>query len=290
MGKKIEDLRPRLGLLTALEAQLNVEQVLKERHWNNAVTVSEENPYPLAPADMVRKREVDQDSYERWTYLFTRDCKGIMLPEIPIIAGEPGFPKGPRGLVVGGAGLLRDLEEWLEEAQASQFSTITIVDCSSKPCDKALEFIEKHSLVSAKVLYKELEDAWDDGSIDDRNTLMYYCGQFVQNQDRAAKDRMLEHFGRFLRMETIPGVLGRRVYLLHPLGEENPYDLVEWNNTVPYTLQELHDPLKKGFDGPVLMKVIGKHHFFGHQWYTFFRISADPKFFRISSRLEADAA
>jgi len=122
----------------------------------------------------------------------------------------------------------------------------------------------------------EVIEAWaPDGFIGEQaeeETLFYYAGNFIQIQDKPTKDLMLKHLGAFLAKPTNEEktAFRRRVYLLHPLGEDNPPDKVKWRRTTPYTIDELRAPFEEGFGGPLKIEVVAneKHKYFDHQTYS----------------------
>lgn len=242
-----------------------------EVYWDRTLTLSEENPFPLAPSDKVESGEVNAESYLEQNKLLTNVSNEIMVLELNHIVKESGFAAGPTGIEVLGAGLLRDLL-WLCHACISEFSPISIRDSSVVACANALNFLEEHSLSDIRLDHVEIESAWKNAQIDDLETILYYAGQFIQNQDQKAKDRIMKHFGKFLKIPNNEGVLCRRVYLLHPFVEDNPLTRVVWRNTTPYSREELLTPLEKGFGGKVEMEIIGQHNYF-HQLYSFVRLS-----------------
>lgn len=237
----------------------------REAYWDNVLAVSKENKYPLAPPDLVRGGMMDTKSYCRQNALLEEKSVTVMSRELSCIAGEPGFGDGPRGIQILGAGLLRDLA-WLANAEELQF-WIKILDCSRVACSRARMFVKKHSLHATTVSRVEVTHGWE---ISDCSSLIVYAGQFIQNLDDTEKDHVMEEFGRFLA-----GDRRRRVYLLHPRGEDNPSEEVEWRNTVPYTDLELLTPVEKGFGGRVAMDIIGTHEYF-HQRYSFIRFAPHP--------------
>ena len=249
--------------------------VLETKNWDATLTPSRTNPYPLAPPDIVEAGEVNDDSYTAENMRLSIAAENVMRPELTHIAGEPGFvgPDAPCGLEILGAGLLRDIECWLPHAVRLGFHPVCVTDSSIVACGNVENFIEKSNLVSISPCHMDVETAWREGAIQDENTLVYYGGQFIQNQKQRAKDRMMKHFGRFIKMPTPDGCFRRRVYLLHARGEDNPPDRVRWRNTIPWMDEELRTPLERGFGGPALMEVIATHWYW-HQLYSFFRISA----------------
>ncbi len=246
----------------------------QDAYWNNSLTQSETNPYPLAPVDKVKAGKITKRSYEKRNELLKKRSALVMIPELVEIAGEKGFSEGPQGMEILGAGLHRDLE-FLRDPVIGLYSPVGITDNSSVACAGAEAFANTCNTLIG-VCQSEIEEAWQQGFIDEEVILVYYAGMFVQNQDREKKNRIMERFGRFIKIPAPPdGRLRRRVYLLHARGEDNPPEKVEWKNTVPYFDHELRAPLEGGFGGPIAMEIIAQHWYW-HQRYSFLRLSA-PK-------------
>lgn len=237
-------------------------------YWDDVLTPSDENPFPLASKSAAKAGVVNSVSYKRQNRRMMFRSMKVMVPQILRMKEEPGFGEDPKKIVILGAGLLRDLK-WLINASILGFPVI-ICDASTVACDKAHEFAEEHGLGEIEIIKADIESAWNQGDINEEEVLAYYGGQFIQNLDEEARDRVLEHLGRFLGIPTSGGRLRRRVYLLHARGEDNPPE-VEWRNSIPYKDAELRAPLEKGFGGPVTMEKIGRHRHWD-QVYTFFEI------------------
>jgi hypothetical protein len=238
--------------------------VAPESYWDEVLTEDEEkNPFPLAPSDAVKAGQVDRVSYLNQNTLLAQKSTEVMSMELSGLVLSQDFERGPRKVEVLGAGLMRDLN-WLAIASAMSFE-LALSDSSSVACKNASRFFEDHR-IRATVRHMEVEDVWRKGLIDEENVSFYYAGQFIQNQNDETMERMMRHLGRFLKMSN------RRLYLLHPRGEDNPAGRVHWKNTKPYYDIELKAPVEKGLGGPVRMEVIAKHFYF-HQHYSFFRFS-----------------
>lgn len=268
-SRKEGTLTQNVGLDVGVSSGLLTEQ---QKYWNKALTKSDDNPYPLAPADLVEQGMVTPESYEEATNHFSLVWNKHMCNEINALVQEPGFKNYPKIVEVFGAGFLRDLKEWL--LLLSQVGmNFAITDLSDIACNNCYSFIDTYALSSrSEVRETDVEEAWKSGWIVDEETLFIYAGQFVQNQKTQAKNRILKCIGHWLALRSCEGALFRRFYLLHPLGEENPPELVRWKNTKPYTLNELQKPIEQGFGGPVAFEVVGKDRYFDHQAYTLFRI------------------
>ncbi len=243
-----------------------------EVYWDNTLTPSRENEFPLAPHDEVMAGRVDAVRYKRQNRRLALKSWKVMVPELLGLSESAGFSEGPSRVQICGWGLGRDLE-WIPKIVNAGFQ-VSVCDVSSVACTTCQIFLDRRGVGNVQVITSDLEQAWNNGSIHDEQVLVYYAGQFVQNQSEEEKDTAMEHFGSFLRIPTQNG-LGRRVYLLHARGEDNPPDKVRWRNTIPYSDLELRAPLEKGFGGPVLMEVIARHRYY-HQCYSFLRIGGAP--------------
>ncbi len=244
-------------------------QTAMELYWDNHLTPSDENPYPLAPPDA----NVTPESYIAEEGSLINAGKVVMIPEIARICGEPGFNKGPKGIDVLGAGLLRDLH-WVSYAANMPFSPITIVDSSMVAYYNIRNFVEKYQLHFVDYKHKDVMEAIKCGDILTKETLVVYLSMLAQNMKEGEKSELMQFLGSFLRRPTGKGRRRRRVYLLHPRGEDNPPESVKWRNTIPYFDAELRDPIEKGFGGPVQMDIIAQHMYF-HQKYSFIRFMGE---------------
>lgn len=226
-----------------------------EYNWDQAL----EAEFPLAPRDLLEKGQVTEESYLKAERLLRRFVHLKMRNEL-LRLNNPGMV-----IEVLGPGLFRDLS-WVPNAVRYGYK-VAMTDISRVACILARgELRHKGVLRRVTIRQTSLEAAWESGQIDHDQTIAYYGGQFIQNQDEDTMVMMMEGLGRFLRLP------GRVVWLLHPLGEENDPEEVRWRNTTPYFEKELREPLETGLGGPALMKVIGKHDYFDHQHYTLFRI------------------
>jgi hypothetical protein len=237
----------------------------KESEWDSRLTTSRENPYPLAPKDLVRKGLVTEKIYQNENRKFGRFCRQIMLAELPLLATGDGTAGD---IEVLGAGLSRDLG-WIATAVRYGFG-VAIRDNSLIACQSAIQSIRLQRIIhGVKVTQTEVESGWKSGEIQDAVTSVYYASQFIQVQDKETMHRMMRHLGRFLGLRGKQRVL----YLVHPRGEDNPPEKVEWGKTTPYFDEELRAPLEEGLNGKVLMRGIAEnmHH---HQHYTLFKCTA----------------
>lgn len=264
--------------------ELGVEITQDGYDWDFALSPSEKNPFPLAPPDLVRLGKVDQKSYDAQNNLIGDSAFGVMVPELRVISQEPGFLDGPRRIECLGGGHGRDLRRWLKDPVMGLFLPVGITD-SSKVSKDILEEMKDQEGLPIEVCLANVEEAWGDlRFIDDESTLVYYGHQFIQNQKKRAKDRIMKRLGRFLAMQTPDGQFHRRVYLFHARGEDNAPERVEWRNTIPWENLQLLIPLqigfraglKKGLMASVVMEAIATHWYW-HQCYTWFRLRAVPE-------------
>ncbi len=274
--------RPTMKLLQIQEQNLE-QQIRQEYDWDLILTESPTNPFPLAPKDLVERGEVNEENYIRENAGITAFCAKVMGDELKEMISDPHFGTAPKGMEILGAGLMRDLW-WILKVENDL--KIKIKDKTETAIKNAQKFAKEFELKEKVEIKKiEIEEAWKKGEINEEETIAYYGGQFIQNQDRETMKRMMHHFGEFLKRPSSPP---RRIYLLHPRGEDNPADKVEWSNTTPYTDVDLIVPVEEGFGysdasllsslaegygGKVQMKALGTHNYF-HQKYTLLRIMA----------------
>ena len=228
--------------------------------WDEALLAE----WALAPRDLVDAGQITEELYvTEWRRLnnFVRNTIGGQLPKLG--------GKGMR-IEIPGHGLLRDLP-WVPRAVRMGYE-VGMTDGSLVACFAARIWLRHQSRLSKKesqqvvIRHALIEEAWETGAIDESKTVAYYAGQFIQNQDPDIMHDMMERMGRFV------GLPGRVVWLLHPLGEDNDPEKVQWRHTIPYTEAELREPLEAGLGGKVAMDVLGKHDHY-HQHYTLFRIT-----------------
>lgn len=236
-----------------------------EYNWDKALLMSPENPFPLAPTDLVHKGLVTRALYaqqnKRWQNAWGR----LMILEFQRLARKKGESSRNR-IEIWGSGLSRCLIGWVPHIPT--FFEVGIRDKSLVACAEAMRWVWRLQLGErVKVSHGDLE-SWELFSQkDDGKTVAKYQSQFIQNQPFDVMEDMMRHNGYFLRN---PGTV---VYMIHACGEDNPEDKVEWRNTTPYTVPELRSPLEEGLGGPAEMKVLKKHKYY-HQTYTLFRITA----------------
>jgi len=260
-----------------LETGIRLDQAL-EVYWDNSLTPSKENKYPLAPLDKVKSGEVNPRRYQRRNRSFKADIKKCMKPELVRIRANMDITAEAIGFEFLSAGLGRDVEALVPTLVDLGFpvgvNDVSLVSCNH--CYKILEWCAKSKAQVNDVLVRqtEIEAGWRSGEIKDKTTLVYYLGQMLQNLDPDTKDRVAEHLGQFLRIPVGLGKsAGRVVYILHLRGEDNPPDKVELRNSTPYFDKELRAPIEKGFGGPVVFELVRKINYW-HQVYTLLRVTA----------------
>jgi len=262
------------------QTQEQTQETRQEYDWDSILTKSPKNPFPLAPKDLVEKGEVNEENYNKENAGIRNFCTKVMGEELQNIIRDPDFALAPKGVEILGAGLMRDLW-WI--LKVDKDLKIKIIDKTETAVKNARKFAKDFELKDKVEIKKmELEEAWKKKEINEDETIAYYGGQFIQNQD---EETMKRNFGEFLKL---PSSLGRRIYLLHPRGEDNPFGTVEWRNTIPYrdtelmvpleegfgyTDEQLLAPLERGLGDKVKMEALGTHNYF-HQKYTLLRIMA----------------
>ncbi|MDO8594946.1 MAG: hypothetical protein Q7R93_05580 [bacterium] len=238
---------------------------MNESEWDSRLTTSPDNPFPLAPKDLVRKGLVTERIYQDQNRKFGRFCRRLMLKELPtqeIAIGDELFWE------LLGAGMCRDFG-WIADAVRRGLG-INIRDNSKVACQGTIQFLRSQNIYSGVTVREtEVEFGWEAGEIKDSLTSVYYASQFIQVQDRETMQRMLRHLGAFL------GLQGKKrvIYLVHPLGEDNPPEKVEWGKTTPYFFHELRKGLEEGLNSRVRMQVLGEHMHY-HQKYNLIKAFA----------------
>lgn len=259
------------------DRKLSMQDAL-QCYWDYALVPSKKNPFPGAPPDKVRSGEVNADSYKAQNIALEQFVDMHMVPEAKSLAPlqEEALECKAR-FEIAGLGWSRDLKG-LVTTLVTNGVLVGATDVSYVAYTKFLEFLDGNTknypqLKGVQVRWAEFEEALRKQDIDLTNVVGLYGGQFFQNSPVRKKDSMLRVLGQFLGRPAFNGRLVRRLYILHPLGEDNPADRVEWRNTIPYKQVELQRPLEKGLGRKVTMDVLGKHDYW-HQKYTLFKITA----------------
>jgi len=246
-----------------LNLKLEARQSRSELHWNRKLTASEQNPYPLAPKDMVGK--ISPEDYESENERFGLFCSSIMSAEVSSLV-EPTFKNlvFPR-IDVLGAGLGRDLG-WMNQAMdlGCYVKVYDLSRVARERIEKNSDF-SKHLGYHLEVVQSEIVSCWNDDEV-----LIYFASQFVQVQKRAKMQRLMRHFGSILKYSFLG--FKPALYLVHPFGKDNLG--VTWGDTTPYSEEEIMDAMT-GKMGKSLMKVelLGVHSYF-HQKYSLLKIQA----------------
>ncbi len=249
---------------------MEIKTSLSLYDWDAALSAQ----FALAPPDLIRRGKVNRRSYLRQNHLLGKIGALAMIPEIFKIVGNPFFEKGPKGFEFLGWGLGRDVSKFLIHPIMRSFDPICITDSSAVAYANAEEFKSTYDL-PLSICQSDIEEAWGYNFISDELTLVYYAGQLIQNLDYDSMNRVMKHFGKFLKIPTSRGRRDRKVYLLHPRGEDNPPNRVKWRNTIPWFVEkDLRPPLQRGYGGPVNIDVIRRHNYWDHQRYVWLRLSA----------------
>lgn len=226
-------------------------------YWDFRLRQSLENPFPLAPEDLLKKGLVNEINYFTQNRRFGLFCRRKMLAELETLDhnGE---------IEVFGIGLARDIE-WVLEA-IKHFG-VKMWDHSTVACQNAKHTLRPRTwLQMVEIISMEIMTGWKAGHIDQEGVMAIYASQFLEHQGNELKS-FAYRFGKFLR------VPGRKIYLVLPRLEDNPRDKVKWNSAVPPLDHEWQVPLNEGFGGRTNICVLGTHKYF-HRKYTFFRLSS----------------
>lgn len=259
------------------------EQSPLERHWNDKLLGgTDENPFPLAPRDLVHKGIVTLEDYRRENELLDMFSNSIMEKELLEIRRETFFVDASKKVEVLGAGLGRGLR-WIKPAVQTLDLHVVVRDCAEVALDKVHELFRELG-ISGKVdlCHGEVEEEWAHVK---QLTLPFlplitYAGQFIQVQDPLKKDRMMEHFALRLKEGMLVNPPFPRLYLVHARRKDNNapsrwktyYGIPEWGDSIPYEDEELLAPMKKILGSRCKLETLGTHQYF-HQIYAFLKIS-----------------
>ncbi|MDD5050924.1 MAG: hypothetical protein PHV93_04300 [Candidatus Pacebacteria bacterium] len=243
-------------------------------HWAKKLTLSEKNPYPLAPSDLVKMGLVTAENYLAQNLLFGQFCTSTMERELLQLSAEPGFANAHKEVQVIGAGLARDLY-WLQKA-AELGMTLTVRDVSGVACANARMLGERLGIDSQmECLEGEFENGWAQS---EETPLVTYASQFIQVQSIRKMRRIMKCFGSLLR--TPEDEPRRRLYLVHPLPEDNDtprswnniqLPAPKWGDSLLYKAEDCLKYARCGLNGNVELDILGKHDYF-HQKYSFLRL------------------
>jgi hypothetical protein len=248
----------RLALMHTLKTDQRM--IISNEYWDERLTGSKHNPFPLAPKNLIDKSEVTKKIYEINNRAWGKFVTKIMIEEH--FTGS---------ICVLGAGLTRDLgwipiklKKWV--SAEPKRNTVIIADSSKVGCDNAKKFLQKHHLHrKIKVKHTEILDGWEHGDIVDEEVDAYFLSQFIEHQEDKMPEFMY-HLGKFLK------VTGRVVYLVTPTLDDNPKDQIIWEHAKPFYRHRLVEELEEGLKRRVLVEVLGKHTYFDRT-YTFFKFS-----------------
>ncbi len=254
-----------------------------ERHWDDKLSSTKDNPFPLAPKDLVRMGLVTEENYQEQNQQFGRFCNSIMESELLGLSSIPRFSSVPCPEIrILGIGLAeRDLL-WVRAAVYSRFY-IKAYDVSRVACDNLLSLTESLPYThKIDVIHGEIEDLWQEIRITpDMEIPLCYGSQFIQVLKKTKMKRVVRRLGDHVA-GGVNTCLGRSVCIVHPLSEDNKRSRqwnkhcipsVEWGDTTPYSREELLNALGiKARRAGVDIDLLGVHQYF-HQTYSFLKIS-----------------
>ncbi len=225
-------------------------------YWDSRLRQSQDNPFPLAPADLLKKGLVNAANYSTQNMRFGLFCQRKMLAELENLNRDGEIE-------IFGIGLARDIG-WV--LKAIEHFGVKMWDHSTVARQNATLVLRPRTwLQMVEIAEGEVMKGWKAGQIDREGVMAIYASQFLEHQGDALKS-FAYHFGKFLRVPD------RRIYLVLPRLEDNPPDKVKWDSAVPPLDHEWQVPLNEGFGGLTNICKLGTHKYF-HRRYTFFRIS-----------------
>jgi hypothetical protein len=257
-----------------------------KRYWDNKLSPSANNPWPLAPRDLVRMSKVHYDNYKKEngglgafiSILVLRELKSILK----MLAHDKSVAPPPFSIEILGIGLgHRDLR-WINTAIEQDFR-LRARDISSVSKRNMVllfqQFIDERRL---KPIIGEIEETMETDKINPRRTAVYFASQFFQVLPRRKMRSTLGKLGLILNQWPSDINIQPRIYVVHPLPEDNTgakiwngihLGGVEWGDTTPYSMDELRTALESKLRGrKVSIKVLKKQNYY-HQRYAFLKIS-----------------
>lgn len=262
-----------------LENNLSIREELAN-HWDEKLKPDDDNPYPLAPKDLVRRGLVTRENYADENGKFGRFCSSIMREELNLLGHSIGFSEIVLPQIeVLGAGLARDLN-WISDAVKTGFG-VKVYDISNVACEYVENRFEgsiQQGLV--RVVNGEAEEMWEEWQVDSERIIACFASQFIQVQKKRKMQKILRFLGSFLEKKVGKVKLSRQIYFMHPYRKDNTgpkvWDNEElpevvWGDTTPYDEEEIKCELEKGSSRKVKIDVLGKHHYY-HQEYSFLKI------------------
>lgn len=275
-------MKSNLGM--SLSQVVRVERDLLGKHWNKKLSPHAENPYPLAPKDLVRMGLITPENYNSENEKLSSYCNTMMEDELNRLSGEPEFAKIVRPEIkVFGIGLARDLG-WIDKAIYLGFYT-TIYDVSSVACQSMLYlakgFVTKDFVAEdapdnrLEVVTGEIEEEWE--SIQSGHTLIIYASQFFQVQKKIKMRRIMRKSVSLVVNSTLE--IKPSLYLAHPFKKDNDgscewrgisFPTVEWGDTTPYSDGELRAGMGR-LRHSMRMDLLGVHMYY-HQKYSLLKI------------------
>jgi hypothetical protein len=263
-----------------LESRLSMIQSL-ERHWNEKLSPSDTNPYPLAPKDLVSRGLVNQENYTEQNALFGRFCSSHMMREIGIFTCSGSMGTLCPVIELFGAGRARDCW-WVADAACGGFK-MRVRDISAVALSH-MNFVLGPYITARciDVVEGEIEEGFIEKPIDSQRTIAYFASQFIQVQKRRKMQRLLSMLGSFLEQWPYDTGVKPRIYLVHPFNSDNCNTVVwnghelphaTWGDTIPYERHEITRACERGTRGKkVLLDVLGQHKYY-HQCYSFARVT-----------------
>lgn len=271
-----------LTLAQEPELSLDIDFEL-EAKWNNKLTPSVENPFPLAPKDLVRLGLVTPKNYAEQNRVWRKEVLKVFSGELREIeeyftslSPEVHVPLLPRfcshvwEFLSWGLG-----RERLAAAAVSKnkyrFGVVIRDNCSSA-CRRARSWSRVQKL-DWQVEHGEILLAWAKGHIKVNDTFALVVSQLVQICTPENARWFMELFAAFLIIPMPDGCPARRVYMIHATLADNTHEgvSVEWGDTTPYDIGELKELAENRAGRSIEFKTLHIFKYY-HQTYRVLRL------------------
>lgn len=269
------------NLSTSLGLGLIINQLL-DRHWKTKFTATPNNPYPLAPGQLVKMDLVNNFVYTRQELSLRWFCTWAMLREAYKIESE--IEPGEYGniLEVWGSGLGRDLG-LLRYFLDLKFRAVIRDNCTLA-CQKASAFAQDQG-IGERVEVKQCDIIQSLHDLDLAGTAVIYLAQcFLQILTEEDERLIMKTLGQFLASARTRRAPKRRVYILTARRQDNNkpvkwrgklFKTVEFGESALYNHDQILQPAQEGFGSAegLDLRVVAKHNYY-HQKYVLLRMMA----------------
>jgi hypothetical protein len=220
--------------------------------WDQKLTPSEQNPFPLAPVDAVEQGCITQALYAQENLNWE-----IAVSQVIGQAAKNFFDQKLHNWLweFHGWGLGR--EQLAAKTVTEIGFSVLVRDNSKVACSNARAFAEKWNLVwgvEQAEIEKSWRKTWEDGGPDRACTLAIVSSQVLQTSTEEKMQKLMKIYAEFVRTSLPVGFPKRRAYFVHATRANNSspvewggkvFSGARWGDTTPYDLDELLCPVSQ---------------------------------------------